>query len=479
MVPPLTVAGPGQLIGRDELRIGPLLAEGGEGRVFQLPRQPHLVYKAYRQPVARGYLEQLVTWPLTLTGAEQARLGAAAAWPGAVVTERGGRPAGVLMSRAPRRFALRHRDGRSRLASLSYLTADPAQRAAAYGLELPAPASPARLGLVYGLARLLETLEGPARPAGHGDLSTKNVLWSLQRGPEVFVIDCDNSEIFEADGSVGHSGGRRRAMTPNWDDPAVPRGSNPTAMTDRYSLGLIFLRVVGAANFPVQARQRAGGPIRVEFPVPAGEPTTAALLDPMAPVWRLCARALSVTEPAGRPHPGEWAEELERLLRRAGAGSVIDAVTRAQTPGVPVGGGQATAGARQWPAPVGEDAGDVEVVPVRAPRRPAPVPPRTNPAQRYGPPTDPGGGLLRPPGSVRPGAEVVTGVALWPEVRTQGVRAARWWWHLHLSALRSAFESGRRPAALRALVMCAAVDVVVVSLGAIVVAMIVAPVLGL
>ncbi len=129
-----------------------------------------------------------------------ARLSAAAAWPASVVIDSDGGAAGLLMPRAPRRFALRHRDGTTRLASLSYLTADPAHREMAYGLSLPPDASPERLGLVYALARLLQAFELGAPSIGHGDLSTKNVLWSLQRGPEIFVIDCDNCERFDSDG---------------------------------------------------------------------------------------------------------------------------------------------------------------------------------------------------------------------------------------------------------------------------------------
>ena len=135
--------------------------------------------------------------------------------------------AGVLLPRAPRRFALRHRDGTTRLATLSYLTADPAHGAVAYGLSLPEPAGPERLGLVYALARVLEAFESTDPVVGHGDLSSKNVLWSLQRGPEVFVIDCDNCERFDPDGRPLAEAGRRRATTPNWEDPAVLAGANP------------------------------------------------------------------------------------------------------------------------------------------------------------------------------------------------------------------------------------------------------------
>ena len=89
-------------------------------------------------------------------------------------------------------------------------------------------------------------------------------------------------------------------MTPNWDDPAVSPGANPELTSDRYSLALIFLRVVGAANFPVQARQRQGGAISIDFPIPPGY-AGEVLLGPASPLWSLCARGLSTEHPDTRP----------------------------------------------------------------------------------------------------------------------------------------------------------------------------------
>lgn len=483
----------------DDLKVGPLLAEGGEGRVFQLPRQPHLLYKEYRSPDPRPHLEALVAWPETLPPPRAARVRSSAAWPTAVVTGGGGGPVGLLVPRAPRRFSVRHRDGHSRLASLSYLTADPAHRAAAYGLELPAPAGAARLGLVHALARLLAAFEsGPVR-VGHGDLSTKNVLWSLQRGPEVFVIDCDNAETFDADGSPLGAGLRRRAMTPNWDDPAVPRGANPTLTSDRYSLALIFLRVVGAANFPIQARQRAGGPVEVEFPVPAG-PGAEVLLDPDAPVWALCARSLSVAHPEGRPPAAAWVAELARILRAVGA--------------APVEAPDEVAPAAE-PAATSAPPDDVTVVPVRAARRPVRTWSRVRAEPRY--PAAPaasggagaGGFAWRPlPGGSPAPATVsaagtgartagtrapATGVAappgprgggpsdaaMWPELKTYAGRLVRWWLHLHAAMLRTLLTRGRRRRGLRSLAFCLLVDVVVGVILLLFGAVITAPVLGL
>ena len=101
------------------------------------------------------------------------------------------------MPRAPSRFSVVHRDGTPRLATLSYLAAEPTQRSAAYGVRLPVSHSADRLGLVYALSRVLDACQRVRPSAGHGDLSNKNILWSLERGPEVYLIDCDNSELFE------------------------------------------------------------------------------------------------------------------------------------------------------------------------------------------------------------------------------------------------------------------------------------------
>jgi hypothetical protein len=499
----------------DELRIGELLAEGGEGRVFELPLQPHLVLKRYRRPTRRHFLDELVAWPDSIGDPELVqRVSAATAWPAVTVvaggadTEAHPAGAGVLLPRAPRRFALRHRDGTTRLATLSYLTADPAHRAVAYGLSLPEPVSPERLGLVYALARLLEAFETAAAPVSHGDLSTKNVLWSLQRGPEVFVIDCDNCERFGPDLRPLASGGRRRAMTPNWDDPAVRAGGNPTLESDRYSLALIFLRVVGAANFPIQARQRQGGPITVEFAVPANR-FGEALLGPGAPLWDLCERGLNVSEPSLRPPASAWVAALEAVLDTLGASAIMRSVWATQ------GGGRPAAAAKLEPAPPHRN---VRIEPVLASPRavpkwtlvpPPPVPPwrrsaaMTSPLVAAGgapsgpatwqtatPPLGPGspgtpGTPVTPvtpatPGS--PGAGYGTapaGAAVGAQARAYVAQAAAWWLALHRATLHALWSAGHRGDGARHLAVCAAVDVVVALVGLFVVAMIVAPVLGI
>jgi hypothetical protein len=488
----------------DELRVGELLAEGGEGRVFELPLQPHLVLKRYRRPAPRDVLDEIVAWPDSIGDSELAqRVAAATAWPAVtVITAEDATPhrpvgAGVLIPRAPRRFALRHRDGTTRLATLSYLTADPVHRAIAYGLALPEPVSPERLGLVYALARLLEAFEASRAPVSHGDLSTKNVLWSLQRGPEVFVIDCDNCERVGPDVHPDAFRDRRRAMTPNWDDPAVRAGANPTLESDRYSLALVFLRLVGAANFPIQARQRQGGPITVDFAVPAGR-FGEALLGPGAPLWDLCERGLSVTEPGLRPPAGAWVAALEAVLDTLGAANIMRSVWVNQ------GGGQPSS-----VLPLAPRSGppDVVIQPVLASPRavprwtlvpPPPVAPWRRPAAVAAPPLAASTGASfaagpgrwqTPAGPAGPGAPGLPGAAMiaaapsstgvGAQARAYLGQAVAWWAALHRATLHALWTSGQRREGARHLALCAAVDLVGALVGLFVVAMIVAPVLGI
>jgi hypothetical protein len=482
---------PVQAVGRtvriEDLRVGELLAEGGEGRVFTLPLQPHLVLKFYRHPGPRRFLDDLVAWPQSISRPDlAARVSAAAAWPASVVIDAHGGATGLLTPRAPRRFALRHRDGTTRLASLSYLTADPAHREMAYGLSLPPDASPERLGLVYALARLLEAFELGSPSIGHGDLSTKNVLWSLQRGPEIFVIDCDNCERFDSDGQPLGDLGRRRAMTPNWDDPAVYGGGNPTLASDRYSLALVFLRVVGAANFPIQARQRQDGYITVDFAMAPG-PVASVLKDRDAPIWALCSAGLSMTSPAIRPPASAWVATLEELLDQVGAHVVLESVWSAQ------GGGASRPRLVEHERPE-----DVVIRPFLGPPRPAPrwtmVGATTTgavlPWHRPGSAATPTGVPVGSPGAgVTPLSSGPLGAApltagtgsspLLPVALAHLRRGVAWWAGLHGEMVRALLVAGNRVDGLRSLAFCAVIDVLVAVVGLFLVAMLVAPVLGI
>lgn len=347
-----------------DLRLGQLLAEGGEGRVFEVVSAPppagggpgDVVYKHLRQPRPLAELGAIVSFPAALAVLDAglaARTWSCSAWPAAAVV--GDDPdlaVGTLMHRAPGRFWLTHRDGPPRLATLSYLVSDPDRIDVAYGVHVPGPGTPERVALVYGLCRLVESWQAPASElhVTHGDLSAKNVLWSLLPEPSIYVLDCDGAtpgpEMAVAASAAamgtydpGHPGPRlRRATTPNWDDPARPAGAGPTEAADRYAIGLAFLRVVGAAHFPLQGRQRAAHRVSVDLELPR---SWRRLAD-MPELWELCERSLSLVNAPERPSPSEWAVQLEQLLGTLGATHLAEQVRRAQRdprPAIPGPGG--------------------------------------------------------------------------------------------------------------------------------------------
>jgi hypothetical protein len=321
------------------------------------------------------------------------------------------------------------------------------------------------------MARLLEAFEAGSPRVAHGDLSAKNVLWSLQRGPEVFVIDCDNSERFGDDGQPLGQSGRRRAMTPNWEDPAVPAGHNPRPESDRYSLALILLRVAGAANFPIQGRQRADTAISVDVALPRTLLSQPGLA-PGAPIWALCRRGLSVAAPENRPAAAEWVAVLEGVLDSMGASNVAEAVRANQ------GGGPALAnqGAVISPAPA-----DVAIRPIpRAIPRPEPritrVPlrPSSGGGFRSAP-------LAHPPAapSGAPASASDRGAPAAAQALSAVLQGLKWWTAVHRRAVCGLATSGRRAQGLGSLAFCLVLDAVALLVGLFFVAMIVAPMSGL
>ncbi len=330
-----------------ELRLGELLAEGGEGRVFEVvtvgpgaaPPGRALVYKQLRNPRPLVELGPLCDLPALMAARDEEvgrRILSCSAWPAAAVVEEHDATSaiGTLLPRAPAEFWLRHRDGPSRLATLSYLAGDPNRMTVAYGVTVPQPGAAERVALVYALARLLDAWQGGVGPpVVHGDLSAKNVLWSLRPAPAIYVLDCDGAVVGEGNGAEEcHATGAlasprpRRATTPNWDDPALVPGDQPTEASDRYMLGLAFLRLVGAAHFPLQGRQRAHPQVNVDLELPR----SWRKFPDMPGLWELCERSLSLVNATERPAPAQWAVALEQLLDVLGAAEMAAAARAAQ-----------------------------------------------------------------------------------------------------------------------------------------------------
>ncbi|HUB69645.1 MAG TPA: hypothetical protein VL984_04420 [Acidimicrobiales bacterium] len=470
-----------------DLVLGPMLAEGGEGRVFEVvaapgpARQPNgpLVFKQLRRPRPIRDVEPVVDLPTQLGALDPARarrVASSSAWPVAAVVDGGPDAIGLLMPRAPAAFWLRHRDGKGRLANLSYLVSDPDRIAIAYGAQVPPPGDPERVALVYALSRLLDGWEGAQGPlrAVHGDLSAKNVLWSMVPGPAVYVLDCDGATVLGPPAPAGpgpEEVPKPRATTPNWEDPATAAGAGAGAglcgASDRYALGLAFLRVVGAAHFPLQGRQRSGQRVDVDLELPR----SWRRLPDMPALWHTCEAALSLVAPAGRPAPAEWCARLEELLAALGASELAASVRQAQ--GDPVASGPAlpepghptlltlppTGQARHVP--------DVVVRPVLRARAPSTW-------QLVKPVTfDSSGELAGLAGSA---GSAVTASA---SPRELARRAAAAWGAAHRLSVRLVRSPGRRLHGLRRLGGVLALDVAAACLAVFVVGMIVSPWIGL
>jgi len=488
-------------IERRNVVVGALVAEGGEGKVHRVAGRPDVLYKAYRRPVPLDAVAPLLAWRDRLRQADPAmaaRVAASTSWPSAAVVADGGadfRPvgsaatvSGLVIPRAPERFSLRHRDGVSHLATLSYLAADPQQRSTAYGVALPPAASVARIGLVHALARVLEAFASGATTMAHGDLSTKNVLWSLSDGPEVYLLDCDGGRLFGPDGQAIDAGHRAQVATPNWEDPA---GTDLGPLSDRYSLALIFLRVVGAGHYPIQARQKRGEILEIDVEVPPwGRRSQRLSRD--AEVWDLCSQGLGVKDPGARPDASAWVRVLEATLSAMGAQVVIDAVAAAQgggarSPREPAPGdvvqsgdeaasevagrevaGREVAGREVAVRDVTVRAVTAEVRPSQRAPRPAPPPRRemfTAAAASSAP-------LVAPFG-------VSAGVPVSAQV-TKALRITwRWWLLVHRRTARALRSSGRRWRGLRRLAFCAALDATLACVALFGVAMMVSPFLGI
>jgi Phosphotransferase enzyme family len=503
---------PVEHIQRSELQLGELLAEGGEGRVFDVmegPIQPgqQRLYKELRRPFPVSELSSLVAFPSLLASRDaglSARVVSSSAWPVAVVV--GDDPAvalGTVMPRAPDGFWVRHRDGTNRLASLSYLANDPDRIAVAYGVMMPAPGAPERVALVYALARLLDAWQaGPAGPqVVHGDLSAKNVLWSLEPAPAVYVLDCDGAMVTngEGDDDAGPAEEdrpvpaqvdevkRHRATTLNWGDPAVRHGGQPTGLSDRYLLAITFLRVVGAAHFPIQGRQKTGQKLNVDLELPR----SWRKLPDMPGLWELCERSLSLVNAADRPAPAEWVNHLEELLGALSAGELARAARQAQCdlrPGASSNGDSGAGLAHE--RPIGTTP-DVVVRPVLRHRAPS-----TWQLISAAPPLGVGGevlsGVSTGPRGRSTGSRIVgLGVAGLGRVpvgvagpaplsaRQMVARVIVLWGGAHRVAARWARSPGRRAYGLRRLAGVLVVDVAVACVAVFVLAMIISPWIGL
>jgi hypothetical protein len=215
------------------LNIGRQIADGGQGAVYEIVGAPQNVMKRYHNPDDRQFdanaLRRMVSERDSITYQGRA-VDDFAAWPKATVMD-GHKPIGFVMQRVVEAFTIEIA-GRTRLADMSYLAAEPRPM---WG-PIVLPDFNAKLQILRELAGVVSALH--ARGTVLGDISFANVLWAGGGRNSVMLLDCDGMQ-FEGQPSV-----LPQADTIDWDDPLAPPGGQPTLDQDRYKLALAVLRVL-------------------------------------------------------------------------------------------------------------------------------------------------------------------------------------------------------------------------------------------
>jgi hypothetical protein len=225
---------------------------------------------------------------------------------------------------------------------------------------------------------------------------------------------------------------------------------NPDLLSDRYSLALIFARVVGAAHYPIQRRQRRREVVAIDFDVPSAARYLPNLRRG-APLWALCSAGLSLQRSA-RPEPAAWVDVLEAVL--ADMGSDLAAQVRGAQDGVASPGEETTAVA---PFPV--VVRDVVVRPVASTAR--------TQAWRV---------ATTRPAEQEEVEETLTANA---QLRRQLRYSAVWWWIAHRRMVRLIVARGSRRRGVRRMAFLAVVDFALGCTALFLLAMIVSPFLGI
>ena len=230
-----------QVIDRDRLGVLSKIGQGGQGVVYRAPNAKttfaaSMVYKQYKaQALAEIDFTALAAMPAlveeSLSYAEAERLISIAAWPCRIV-EDAGTPTGFVMPAIPGQFfiALTTAKGVSpSTAEFQHLLNHPSVLAAR-GITLD---DAQRFTLLREVASGLAFLH--KHGVCVGDISPKNLLFTLTPQEGVYFIDCDGMRI---DGVSALP----QVETPGWE---IPRGEElATIYSDTYKLGLLALRLV-------------------------------------------------------------------------------------------------------------------------------------------------------------------------------------------------------------------------------------------
>jgi serine/threonine protein kinase len=291
----------GQVIARDKLGELTKIGQGGQGVVYRAPNVKTkfagaMVYKAYKAAAlaeidftALAAMPALVEDALAYTQAE--RLISMAAWPCALV-EDSGTPTGFVMPTIPDDFfiPLKTVKGVSTTTAEFQHLLNHSSVLAARGIDIDD---------VQRYTLLREAASAMAFLHKHGvcvgDVSPKNLLFSLSPHEAVYFIDCDAMR-------VNGTSALTQVQTPGWEAP--PGEELATIYSDTYKLGLLAMRLLSgdqATNDPQHL-----------------PPTTPAMLR------QLITDTLN-PQPDKRPLPEAWTYVLGHAIEHAQHQKITDA----------------------------------------------------------------------------------------------------------------------------------------------------------
>lgn len=282
-----------QVISREKL--GPLtkIGQGGQGVVYGAPNvktkfAASMVYKEYKsQTLAEIDFTALAAMPAlvedSLSYAQAERLISMAAWPCALVDD-AGTPTGFVMPAIPDQFFV----PLATVKGVSLITAE-FQHLLNHSSVLAARGIKIDDAQRYTLLR--EVASGLSFLHNHGvcvgDISPKNLLFSLTPREAVYFIDCDAMRINGVSALP-------QMETPGWDTPAGEELA--TIYSDTYKLGLLALRLLAGD-------QDTKNPHHIP-------PTTPGLL-------RQIITDTLKPEPHNRPLPEAWNYVLGHAIEQA------------------------------------------------------------------------------------------------------------------------------------------------------------------
>ncbi len=281
------------VIARDALGTLTKLGQGGQGIVYRAPKAKTkfadaMVFKEYKaQARANVSFDALSAMPAfvedTLSDDDGKALVSISAWPCALVeTSRGS--VGFVMPAIPDSFYidLTTVKGVSRTTAEFQHLLNPPSVLAARGITIT---DAQRYQLLREVAKALAFLHRIGVCVG--DISPKNLLFSLQPRPAVYFIDCDAMRVNGV--SV-----LPQMETPEWE---VPTGEElATIYSDAYKLGLLALRLLTGDQHTHNAQQLP--------------PTTPKLL-------RQLITDTLTNKPDERPLPEAWTYLLGQVIAQA------------------------------------------------------------------------------------------------------------------------------------------------------------------